>query len=209
MIWVEKPEVRQIKEGMDFVYNGKVKIVYDNGSEEIKEVTALDFEAKGFDKNRIGKQTVRIVYKGTELFVDDTIEVIAKELSGLKIQSLSLKLIYKQGEIFNLDGLKVIATYDNQTTALISNDNLIVSLPDMNKLGKQVIVISYGDFKVEFEIEIEITAKDISMDKGDNKEKTNQDKNTAAKTGDSSLTDVYTTIALLSMATYTMIRKKD
>lgn len=209
LIWVEKPEVRQIKEGMDFVYNGKVKIVYDNGSEEIKEVTALDFEAKGFDKNRIGKQTVRIVYKGTELFVDDTIEVIAKELSGLKIQSLSLKLIYKQGEIFNLDGLKVIATYDNQTTALISNDNLIVSLPDMNKLGKQVIVISYGDFKVEFEIEIEITAKDISMDKGDNKEKTNQDKNTAAKTGDSSLTDVYTTIALLSMATYTMIRKKD
>ena len=207
LIWVEKPEIRQIKEEMEFVYSGEVKIVYDNGSEEIKKVTALDFEVRGFDKYHVGKQNVSIVYKGTELFVDDTIEVIAKELSGLKIQSLPLKLTYKQGEVFNLDGLKVLANYDNQTTALISNDNLIVSLPDINKFGKQVIVISYGYFKVEFEIEI--TAKDISMDKGDNKDKTNQDKNIAVKTGDNSLIGVYTTIALLSVASYTMLRKKD
>ena len=57
--------------------------------------------------------------------------------------------------------------------------------------------------------EIEITAKDISMDKGDNKDKTNQDKNIAVKTGDNSLIGVYTTIALLSVASYTMLRKKD
>ena len=207
LIWVEKPEIRQIKEGMEFIYRGEVKIVYDNGSEEIKKVTALDFEVRGFDKYHIGKQNVIIVYKGTELSVDDTIEVIAKKLSGLKIQSLPLKLTYKQGEVFNLDGLKVLANYDNQTTVLISNDDLIISLPDMNKLGKQVIVISYGDFKVEFEIEI--TAKDTSMDKEDNKDKTNQDKNIAVKTGDNSLTGIYTTIALLSVATYTMLRKKD
>ena len=207
LIWVEKPEIRQIKEGMEFIYSGEVKIVYDNGSEEIKKVTALDFEVRGFDKYHIGKQNVIIVYKGTELSVDDTIEVIAKKLSGLKIQSLPLKLTYKQGEVFNLDGLKVLANYDNQTTVLISNDDLIISLPDMNKLGKQVIVISYGDFKVEFEIEI--TAKDTSMDKEDNKDKTNQDKNIAVKTGDNSLTGIYTTIALLSVATYTMLRKRD
>ena len=207
LIWVEKPEIRQIKEGMEFIYSGEVKIVYDNGSEEIKKVTALDFEVRGFDKYHIGKQNVIIVYKGTELSVDDTIEVIAKKLSGLKIQSLPLKLTYKQGEVFNLDGLKVLANYDNQTTVLISNDDLIISLPDMNKLGKQVIVISYGDFKVEFEIEI--IAKDTSMDKEDNKDKTNQDKNIAVKTGDNSLTGIYTTIALLSVATYTMLRKKD
>ena len=207
LIWVEKPEIRQIKEGMEFIYRGEVKIVYDNGSEEIKKVTALDFEVRGFDKYHIGKQNVIIVYKGTELSVDDTIEVIAKKLSGLKIQSLPLKLTYKQGEVFNLDGLKVLANYDNQTTVLISNDDLIISLPDMNKLGKQVIVISYGDFKVEFEIEI--TAKDTSMDKEDNKDKTNQDKNIAVKTGDNSLTGIYTTIALLSVATYTMLRKRD
>ena len=207
LIWVEKPEIRQIKEGMEFIYSGEVKIVYDNGSEEIKKVTALDFEVRGFDKYHIGKQNVIIVYKGTELSVDDTIEVIAKKLSGLKIQSLPLKLTYKQGEVFNLDGLKVLANYDNQTTVLISNDDLIISLPDMNKLGKQVIVISYGDFKVEFEIEI--TAKDTSMDKEDNKDKTNQDKNIAVKTGDNSLTGIYTTIALLSVATYTVLRKRD
>ncbi|WP_317437226.1 bacterial Ig-like domain-containing protein, partial [Thomasclavelia spiroformis] len=207
LIWVEKPEIRQIKEGMEFVYRGEVKIVYDNGSEEIKKVTALDFEVRGFDKYHIGKQNVIIVYKGTELSVDDTIEVIAKKISGLKIQSLPLKLTYKQGEVFNLDGLKVLANYDNQTTVLISNDDLIISLPDMNKLGKQVIVISYGDFKVEFEIEI--IAKDTSMDKEDNKDKTNQDKNIAVKTGDNSLTGIYTTIALLSVATYTMLRKRD
>ena len=47
------------------------------------------------------------------------------------------------------------------------------------------------------------------MDKEDNKDKTNQDKNIAVKTGDNSLTGIYTTIALLSVATYTMLRKKD
>ena len=135
------------------------------------------------------------------------LNLLQKKISGLKIQSLPLKLTYKQGEVFNLDGLKALAHYDNQTTALISNDDLIISLPDMNKLGKQVIVISYGDFKAEFEIEI--TAKDTSMDKEDNKDKTNQDKNVAVKTGDNSLTSVYTTIALLSIASYTMLRKKD
>ena len=125
------------------------------------------------------------------------LNLLQKKISGLKIQSLPLKLTYKQGEVFNLDGLKALANYDNQTTALISNDDLIISLPDMNKLGKQVIVISYGDFKAEFEIE------------EDNKDKTNQDKNVAVKTGDNSLTSVYTTIALLSIASYTMLRKKD
>lgn len=44
-------------------------------------------------------------------------------------------------------------------------------------------------------------AKDTLMDKGD--------KNIAVKTSDNSLTSVYTTIALLSAATYTMLRKKD
>ena len=129
------------------------------------------------------------------------LNLLQKKISGLKIQSLPLKLTYKQGEVFNLDGLKALANYDNQT------NDLIISLPDMNKLGKQVIVISYGDFKAEFEIEI--TAKDTSMDKEDNKDKTNQDKNVAVKTGDNSLTSVYTTIALLSIASYTMLRKKD
>ena len=79
LIWVEKPEIRQIKEGMEFIYSGEVKIVYDNGSEEIKKVTALDFEVRGFDKYHIGKQNVIIVYKRTELSVDDTIEVIVKK----------------------------------------------------------------------------------------------------------------------------------
>ena len=91
---------------------------------------------------------------------------LLQKISGLKIQSLPLKLTYKQGEVFNLDGLKALANYDNQTTALISNDE-------------------------------------------DNKDKTNQDKNVAVKTGDNSLTSVYTTIALLSIASYTMLRKKD
>ena len=136
------------------------------------------------------------------------LNLLQKKISGLKIQSLPLKLTYKQGEVFKSHGLKALANYDNQTTALISNDDLIISLPDMNKLGKQVIVISYGDFKAEFEIEI--TAKDTSMDKEDNKDKTNQDKNVAVgATGDNSLTSVYTTIALLSIASYTMLRKKD
>ena len=47
------------------------------------------------------------------------------------------------------------------------------------------------------------------MDKEDNKDKTNQDKNIAVKTGDNSLTSIYTTIALLSVATYTVLRKRD
>lgn len=76
---------------MEFIYSGEVKIVYDNGSEEIKKVTALDFEVRGFDKYHIGKQNVIIVYKGTELSVDDTIEVIAKKLSGLKNSIFTIK----------------------------------------------------------------------------------------------------------------------
>lgn len=68
------------------------------------------------------------------------LNLLQKKISGLKIQSLPLKLTYKQGEVFNLDGLKALANYDNQTTALISNDDLIISLPDMNKLDRKSVV---------------------------------------------------------------------
>ena len=53
--------------------------------------------------------------------------------------------------------------------------------------------------------EFEVINKVVAQNKTNKTNKTS----TSVKTGDNSLTSVYTTIALLSVASYTMLRKKD
>ena len=198
--------MKQIKEGRDFIYDGEVKIIYDDGSEEIKDVTANDFEVVGFDKNHLGKQTVNLVYKGTNLFVTETVEVLEKKLSNLIIQSLPVKQIYQQGDIFDFEGLVVLAEYDNQTAAVVDNNELLISNFDTNKLGKQNVIVSFGDFKVEFEIEV--VKKDNSVVK-DSKDDYQNNINKSVETGDNSIMQSLSAFVVAGLGLLVIFRKRE
>lgn len=154
MKWIEEPDILQFKEGKPFIFSGKLELTYNNGSVEIINANSDDFIIKGYDNSKVGQQVIDIVCKGTNVSVDQTVEILPKTSIGLVIQTLPTKTVYEMGEEFKIDGLVAAIVYDNDTVEIIPLEKLIISKPDMNKVGKQKINLSDGKYKTSFEIEI-------------------------------------------------------
>ena len=154
MKWIEEPDILQFKEGKPFIFSGKLELTYNNGSVEIINANSDDFIIKGYDNSKVGQQVIDIVYKGTNVSVNQTFEILPKTSIGLVIQTLPTKTVYEMGEEFKIDGLVAAIVYDNDTVEIIPLEKLIISKPDMNKVGKQKINLSDGKYKTSFEIEI-------------------------------------------------------
>lgn len=69
------------------------------------------------------------------------------------IQTLPAKTIYEMSDEFKIDGLVAVVVYDNDTVEMVPLEKLIISKPDMNKIGRQKTNISDGKYKTSFEIE--------------------------------------------------------
>ena len=160
MKWIEEPEILKFKEGKSFIFSGKVELTFDNGVTDIVDVNSGNFVVQGYDKSKVGQQEVNIVYSGTNVAVKQKIEILPKISIGLAIQVLPIKTVYEIGSEFSIDGLVAVIMYDNDSTEVIPLESLIISKPDMNQLGKQIINISDGKYKTSFEIEI-IKKEDI------------------------------------------------
>lgn len=154
MKWIEEPDILQFKEGKPFIFSGKLELTYNNGSVEITNANSDNFIIKGYDNSKVGQQVIDIVYKGTNVSVNQTVEILPKTSIGIVIQTLPGKTVYEMGEEFKIDGLVAAIVYDNDTVEIIPLDKLIISKPDMNKVGKQKINLSDGKYKTSFEIEI-------------------------------------------------------
>ena len=91
----------------------------------------------------------------------------------IEIISLPSKLKYKKDEYFNGSGLAVKATYNNGTSAEISD--YTISYPDMSSAGTKTVTITYDEQTATFDItiiaisKIEITAPPTKLEyhKGD------------------------------------------
>lgn len=70
----------------------------------------------------------------------------------IEIISLPSKLKYKKDEYFNSSGLAVKATYNNGTSAEISD--YTISYPDMSSAGTKTVTITYDDQTATFDIEV-------------------------------------------------------
>ena len=70
----------------------------------------------------------------------------------IEIISLPSKLKYKKDEYFNSSGLAVKATYNNGTSAEISD--YVISYPDMSSAGTKTVTITYDDQTATFDITV-------------------------------------------------------
>lgn len=70
----------------------------------------------------------------------------------IEIISFPSKLKYKKDEYFNSSGLAVKATYNNGTSAEISD--YVISYPDMSSAGTKTVTITYDDQTATFDITI-------------------------------------------------------
>ncbi|MDD8048393.1 MAG: bacterial Ig-like domain-containing protein [Thomasclavelia sp.] len=192
--WSQNPTTTTCKEGTDYKFSGKVELTYDNGTKEIVDVTSTNFETVGFDKNTVGSQNIQLKYKGTDLTLDTTVEVIAKVATGISIQN-NPKTEYVLGDKFDSSNLVAVINYDNGTSEVIPLVDLEISQPDMDSLGNKTITIKYGNYETSYTINVSKTLPPVINNNNNNINQTNNTVTTSPKTGDDVI--IYTNVLIL------------
>ena len=132
-------------------YNdGSISVLF--ALQEMSDITTV-----GFDINKVGEQTITLIYNGKETTFNITIE--QKEITGISLVSNPDKLTYIQNSIEQLDltGAKLKIAYNNQAEEVIDlpNEKVEVKGYDNSQVGVNTISLRYQGEETEFDIEIE------------------------------------------------------
>ena len=138
---------------------GKVRAVYDSG-EKGQYVDLTSSMVSGYDPNKFGKQTVTVTYAGKSATFDITVE---KTVAVLEIIPPS-KTTYKKGEALNLAGGKVREIYDNgEKGQYVDITSSMASGYDLNKFGKQAVIVMYAGKSATFDVTVEKTVAGLEI----------------------------------------------
>ena len=144
-----KPNKTTYLEGQELNTTGlKLKVSYNNG---IEEVVTGNWKISGYDKNRVGKQTITVTYQGKTATFEIT--VTAKSLTGIRITKQPNKLTYMQGESLNTAGMELTLTFNNGTTQKVTS-GFTTSGYDKNKVGKQTVTVTYQGKTAAFTVTV-------------------------------------------------------
>lgn len=123
-----------------------------------KSVGTTAYTVSGYDKTKVGKQTVTVSYGDYSANFDVTVNGI----SSIKVTPPT-KTTYLEGQDLNTDGMVVTAvTTDNQRITV--PDGYSVRGFNKTKLGKQTITVTYQGLSTEFEVNV-ISVKSIELTK--------------------------------------------
>ncbi|MBQ8287469.1 MAG: bacterial Ig-like domain-containing protein [Clostridia bacterium] len=133
-----KPKKLTYIEGQDINLSGlAVKAYYDNDT----NATVTNYSVKGYDKNKIGTQTITVTYNGkTATF---TVTVKEKSLTAIQIVDYPATMEYFCYDPFDTTGMRLKLSYDNGTTAYVA-DGFTISGYENDTPGVQTIKVSYG-----------------------------------------------------------------
>ena len=145
-----KPNKTTYIEGQELDTTGlKLKASYNNGTEET--VTG-NWKISGYNKNKVGKQTITVTYGGkTTTF---TVTVQAKSVSSVSMKSNPGKTTYFTGESLNLSGAKITVKYNNNTQEDMNVTSAMVSGYNPNKVGNQIITVTYQGKSATFTVTV-------------------------------------------------------
>jgi LAS superfamily LD-carboxypeptidase LdcB len=128
----------------------QVEALYDNGIPELVSHDLLS--VVGFDKAKIGTQTVTLQFQGqTATF---TVVVEPKKETGISIVSKPTKVVYERSEPFAPQGLTVALRYNNGEQVMLDPADVTVSGFSTYKVGTQTLTVRYGAFQANFEVKV-------------------------------------------------------
>lgn len=128
---------------------GKLDLIYDNG--QVSQLDLLTSMCTPVAMNTLGQHTVSVTYMGKTTSYDIT--VIDKQLTNIQIATQPTKQTFVEGTAFEVDGMLRLF-YDNDTSSLQPITQVMCSTPDMNSLGTQVVLITFGGKTTQFTIEV-------------------------------------------------------
>ena len=123
-----------------------------------KSVGTTAYTVRGYDKTKVGKQTVTVSYGDYSANFDVTVNGI----SSIEVTPPT-KTTYLEGQDLNTDGMVVTA---------VTSDNQRITVPagysvrgfNKTKLGKQTITVTYQGLSTEFEVNVN-SVKSIELTK--------------------------------------------
>lgn len=121
----------------------KLKVMYDNGTEEIVETGYTSSIENGTIFNNVENKTIEISYKEKTTSFD--IDVVKKQVEKLKGISAPTKTKYKVGEALDLSGVKFKAIYNDGEEKEIET-GYTSSIPNgtiLDTIGYNPIILEY------------------------------------------------------------------
>ena len=123
---------------------------YNDG--EVKDnIVVTNDMCSGFDSSSLGTKTVNVKYEEGSIAFNVNVE--EKKLVDLKITAPN-KTTYIEGQEIDLSGLKVQAVYNDDSEGLLDLNDVVITGYDANKIGKQLITVTYGTLNKSFEVEV-------------------------------------------------------
>ena len=125
-----------------------VKQVMKSGTKNVIDISKC--EVTGYNKNKLGKQTITVKYLGKT----DTFIVEVKDyMTSLEVTTPT-KTLYNYGEELSLTGVTVKQVMKSGKENTININDCEVTGYNKNKLGKQTITVSYGGKTAIFNVEV-------------------------------------------------------
>lgn len=75
-------------------------------------------------------------------------------VTGITLDTSAVKTTFSEGDTFDYTGLKVIASMSDETTKELALSDCEISQPDTFAIGEKTVVVTYGEFKAEYKIEV-------------------------------------------------------
>ena len=148
---IQEPRKTEYIEGQDFdTTDGIIHVVYDNGTEEDLEMTTEMIS--NYNKDKIGDQIITVTYQDqTDTF---KVNIREKVLVSISIRTSSAKTVYLEGQSLDLTDVVIVALYDNGLTTDIPVTDKMLSDYNMHEVGKQTLTVTFGNYEVDFVVEI-------------------------------------------------------
>ena len=148
-IEVTKPTKKEYNYGEDLNLSGlSVKAVMKSGNKT--NVAINNCKITGYDKNKLGNQTVTVSYNEKIA----TFQVTVKDyITNLEIVEPTKKE-YNYGEDLNLSGLSVKAVMKSGNKTNVAINNCKITGYDKNKLGNQTVTVSYNEKIATFQVTV-------------------------------------------------------
>lgn len=149
---ISLPERLEYGENLDALdlTGGVVGITYANG--KTQDINMSELEVVGFDNTRAGACELTVKYEGLSLKF--TVKITERPISFAALSSAPEKQFYRQGEELELAGGKLAVGYRDGSYAVIDITEDMLSGYDANKLGEQVITVTYRGYTSKFTVEV-------------------------------------------------------
>ncbi len=131
----------------------KVKRTYESGDTEEVNLTAE--MVSGYDKNKVGKQTVTITESGKTC----TYEVnVADYVTKIAVKTNPTKVEYTVGDELDVTGGQIEVTYASGEKKTVDMTKEMITGFDSSEAGEITLTVTYEGFSAQFDVEIKVPA---------------------------------------------------